>query len=149
MHYSNEQDAGTGFYQSRASPIIMDVSKHVRIIGVIYIVFGCLYALAGLVFLTGMTTLADLVEDDVAEAVLNFSGFTLGIILLILAALQIAAGVGLKKYENWARILTIIISVIGLFSFPIGTILGIYALWVLLRPETKVLFEGADTPTRY
>lgn len=127
----------------------MDISKHVNIIGMIYIVLGCLYALAGLMFITGMTTLADLVEDDLAEGVLTFSGVTLGIILLILAALQITAGVGLKKFESWARILTIIISVIGLFSFPIGTILGAYALWVLLRSDAKALFQDRHTPTRY
>lgn len=127
----------------------MDVSKHVNIIGVIYIVFGCLYAIAGLVFMTGLSTIGDLVDDDVAEGVLSFSGVTLGVILLVLAALQIAAGVGLKKYENWARILTIIISVISLFSFPIGTVIGVYALWVLLKSETRALFEGGHTPTRY
>lgn len=128
----------------------MDVSRHINIIGIIYIVIGCLYALAGLLFMTGMATLADLVEDDVAEGVLNFSGVTLGIVLLIFAGLQITAGIGLRKFGNWARILTIILSMVGLFSFPLGTILGIYALWVLLKSEAKVLFEGGSTPpTRY
>ncbi len=127
----------------------MDVSRHINIIGLIYIVIGSLYALAGLVFITGLARLADLVEDDVSEDVLNFSGVTLGIVLLVFAALQIVAGIGLKKYENWARTLTLILSVIGLFSFPVGTILGVYALWVLIRSDAKALFEGGHTSTRY
>jgi len=33
-----------------------------------------------------------------------------------------------------------------LLSVPIGTALGIYGLWVLLRPETEALFVQAPRP---
>lgn len=126
----------------------MDARKHVNTIGVIYIVFGCLYALGGILFIAGMNSLGDFTGDEVAEGVLNVSGVTVGVILFILAALQIAAGVGLKKYENWARILTIIVSFLILFSFPFGTILGVYALWVLFRKDAQMLFHG-NSASRY
>ena len=42
-----------------------------------------------------------------------------------------AAGVGLLQHKSWGRVLAIIMSIVMLFKFPIGTAIGIYALWVL------------------
>jgi hypothetical protein len=36
--------------------------------------------------------------------------------------------------------LTIILSALDLPGVPIGTALGVYGLWVLLKPETERLF---------
>jgi len=36
----------------------------------------------------------------------------------------------------------IIVGVLHILSFPLGTILGIYTLWVLLNVETEALFRG-------
>jgi len=38
------------------------------------------------------------------------------------------------------------VSIIGLMWIPIGTIVGIYGLWVLLNKETERLFAGAPQP---
>jgi hypothetical protein len=43
---------------------------------------------------------------------------------------------GLLDRKPWARTYTIIVSAIWLLSFPLGTALSIYTLWVLL-PETS------------
>jgi hypothetical protein len=40
-------------------------------------------------------------------------------------------------------VVTIILSVIHLFSVPFGTALGVCGLWVLLQPETEPLFRRA------
>ena len=53
-------------------------------------------------------------------------------------------GVGLLRYEPWARILGIVLSALGLVFHPaigVGTVIGIYSLWVLLHPETTALIE--------
>jgi len=57
------------------------------------------------------------------------------------------AGYGLLKYKAWARILTIILSILNLIRFPIGTALGIYTLVIMFNEEAKVLFLGEVTPT--
>jgi len=54
----------------------------------------------------------------------------------------IIAGVGLFKVRNWARILTLIISVLNIFRIPIGTTLSIYAFWVLMKEETIQMLKG-------
>ena len=37
--------------------------------------------------------------------------------------------------QPWARIVAIILGVLALFHFPLGTALGVYTLWVLLADE--------------
>ena len=52
----------------------------------------------------------------------------------------ILAGWGLLNFKPWARILAIVLSAIRLINIPIGTVLGIYGLWVLFSKETETLF---------
>lgn len=35
---------------------------------------------------------------------------------------------GARQHKNWARITTIVIGIISVFGFPVGTIIGIYLL---------------------
>jgi hypothetical protein len=71
-------------------------------------------------------------------------GFVL-IVLLALSIPAIIAGIGLMKYQSWARILTIVLSILDLVSIPFGTALGIYGLWVLFTAEGARLFEQRVT----
>ena len=50
------------------------------------------------------------------------------------------AGIGLLKFRPWARILGIVVAILNLINIPIGTVVGIYALWVLFSRETERLF---------
>ena len=54
------------------------------------------------------------------------------------------AGIGLLKLRPWGRILGIVMSIVNLLYIPIGTIVGIYGLWVLFSKETEGLFT--ETP---
>jgi hypothetical protein len=62
--------------------------------------------------------------------------------LLALSLPGIVAGIGLLKFRPWARILTIVISVLNLLNIPWGTILGIYGLWVMFSEEGARLFAA-------
>jgi hypothetical protein len=74
------------------------------------------------------------------------AGAALFVFWLCIGIPGIIAGIGLLKYKRWARILGIVLSAIRLISFPFGTILGIYGLWVLLNKETEALFENPPAP---
>ena len=38
----------------------------------------------------------------------------------------------------------ILVSIFGLFSWPIGTLFSIYSLWVLFNSETTMLFKAQE-----
>lgn len=67
------------------------------------------------------------------------------LVLTFFSALSIIGGIGVLKHANWARYLTLVLSVLDLFNFPLGTALGIYCLWVLAQDRTARLF-GAQPP---
>ena len=50
------------------------------------------------------------------------------------------------NFRPWARPGGIVLSGFELIHVPVGTILGIYGLWVLLSTEGAMLFSG--TPPR-
>ena len=75
-----------------------------------------------------------------AIPILGIIGGALALIALTLSIPGIVAGFGLLKRKPWARILTIVLSVLNLINIPFGTALGIYGLWVLFSQETAQLF---------
>jgi hypothetical protein len=128
------------------------MARHIRIIGMLYVLCGVSLILLGLAVLLmfGGTGLAGLSgrPDEVTPIVIPIVGAVGGIMFLLLTLLSIpaiAAGVGLLKHRPWARILTIVLSGVFLFLVPVGTILGLYSLWVLLSKRTEHLFARHDS----
>ena len=49
---------------------------------------------------------------------------------------------GLIAMRSWGRILQIIVSILGLLAFPLGTIISIMLLIYFFKPGVKALFSG-------
>jgi hypothetical protein len=65
------------------------------------------------------------------------------ILLLAKAALGFLAGWGLLQHEKWARIITLVLAFVSLFTnIPFGTALGVYTMWVLLPSESDREYEA-------
>lgn len=123
------------------------METHVKVLGVLHIVLGGLGVLAGLGLLALFGGIAGLVDAtassqdaQVAIPILNIIAWALFGFLFIISIPGIIAGMGLLQFQNWARILTIVLSALDLLNVPIGTALGVYGLWVLLSPGTERLF---------
>ena len=121
---------------------------HVRILGILHVVYGMFGILAGIIVmlifggLAGLVSMADRSGDAlIAVPILGGIGAFVFILLLVLSLPGIVAGFGLLQWQPWARILTIVLSALELMSVPLGTALGIYGLWVLLSPGGEQLFR--------
>jgi hypothetical protein len=64
-----------------------------------------------------------------------------GLVLMGTGVLGILAGWGLMDRQPWARMLAIVLGFFALLHFGIGTVLGIYTLWVLLPAESAVEYQ--------
>lgn len=122
---------------------------HVKVLAVLYIVLSGIGVLFALLMFFAAGTAASIVgmsapPEDAAIAIpiLGIAGTALASVLLLFSLPGLVTGWGLLKLRPWARILGIVLAVIGLINFPIGTAVGIYGLWVLLTKETERLFEG-------
>jgi hypothetical protein len=63
------------------------------------------------------------------------------IILTVRVALTVAAAWGLLQHEQWGRILAIVVAILSLIHFPLGTALGIWTLIMLLGYQNGSLYE--------
>ena len=66
------------------------------------------------------------------------------IVLLALIGLSVVAGIGLIKGKSWGRILAMVNAILDLFSFPIGTTIGVLTLIYLFKQEVKEYFAPAQ-----
>jgi hypothetical protein len=57
-----------------------------------------------------------------------------------LAIPGLVAGYGLLTWKSWGRILAIVVGILSLINFPLGTAVGIYTLWVLFQEEATDYF---------
>jgi hypothetical protein len=104
----------------------------------LYIALGIFGAVASLIiFLVIAGGLFS--ENQGAIAVTATTAISFTAALLLLSAISIIGGVGLLRRRSWARPLVIFLAVLSLFNFPLGTVVGIYALWTLLKPEARVI----------
>jgi hypothetical protein len=127
----------------------------IKILGILNIVMGSLTALAGVVALLAMGTIAGFIVASVSSAsgedyhngavavpIIVTVGFVIASFFLLLGLPAIIGGWGLMHYRRWSRILMIIVSFFHLFHIPLGTALGAYGLWVLLNDESRRILES-------
>ncbi len=113
------------------------MDSHKRALAILYIVSGLfqilVLSLVAIFIGTLFPFIASKVEPD-AQWVLTLIGDVIPLIIwsliLIIALPCIIGGVALLNGKPWALTLLLIMGCLKLFSFPIGTALGIYTIWV-------------------
>jgi len=129
------------------------MAQHVKILGILHIIYAGLVVLVGIFVLVIMGGIAGIVsttdtspDSQVAPPILGLIGIGVFVLLAVLSLPGIIGGFGLLQFKPWARILVIVLSALELISIPFGTALGIYGLWVLLNRGTERLFERPGQP---
>ncbi len=126
---------------------IVIVRTHIRTLAVLQIIYasiGLAMALGVLMLFGGVAAIvgfsAPLDDLLVAVPVLTVIGAVGSLVLIVFSLPRLVAGIGLLRMRPWARVLTIVVSGLGLLDFPVGTGLGVYGLWVLTHSESSALF---------
>jgi hypothetical protein len=108
---------------------------------VIHIAFGVLGLIGAMtVFFALHFARGFVIDEDVPAMVLTILSLSLPLLIGFMSTLGLVGGIGLLAYKNWARYLIIIVAALGCLNIPIGTLKGVYSLWVLLQDETIRLF---------
>jgi len=130
------------------------MEQHIKIVGVLNIVWGAMGALGGLVVLLvfggafGIIGMATRHEPHAAIAlpIIGLVGGAISLFLLLLSVPSIVAGIGLLRFRPWSRVLAIVVSAFHLMNIPFGTAIGIYGLWVLLSQESLPFLAPSQGP---
>ncbi|HTH53512.1 MAG TPA: hypothetical protein VL495_06155 [Edaphobacter sp.] len=127
------------------------VPRHVQTLGWLWCVFGAYRVLAGVFGLFIFRTMAWRHHSG-WDGPWGWGGWHgapwMGLLPVIvtvaitMAALALVAGYGLLTRKPWGRVLAIVLGVLALFKFPVGTALGIYTLWVLAPASSALEYDS-------
>ena len=124
------------------------MKAHLNVVGLIDLVTGTLFTVLAVLVSLGVLLFALWFNGAPvwrAEDAVYVFAIVLGIsaVFFAIGISSLLAGIGLLKQKRWARILAILVAILALTSFPLGTAAGIYTLWVLTQRETEALFGAA------
>lgn len=116
---------------------------HLRILGILWMVVGALTLIPALIlmFLSSVVHIVIPFSESLARDLGPLLMMILGASLLFVGAGGLLVGWGLMHHQPWARIATIVVGALALFHPPLGTILGIYTLWVLLSQNAGLEYD--------
>jgi hypothetical protein len=131
------------------------LETHVPIVGILLIVSNAFYLLSAIIVFGVIVIAGGIVgtigvssgDPEAARILPQISGlvvlFGAGIAMFlgVLSLPGIIAGVGLLMRKSWARILGIVVAALSLLHFPIGTLIGAYAIIVLAQDAAPQYFE--------
>jgi hypothetical protein len=118
----------------------MDSQKldgHKKVLGILYVVSAVL-TITGMLLLNTILSLvfsfaldeADAGDRRVIEMILSIVQFLPYFIIIFISLPTLIAGIGLLTHQRWAPVFALIMGCLKIFSFPIGTAIGVYAIWI-------------------
>jgi hypothetical protein len=116
--------------------------QHIDILAWLYIALGALGVFAAFFVFAIVGGAGLLTRDAGAAALVAGIGFFIAIFVAVLSLPNIICGWGLLKHKSWSRVLALVLGCLHLISFPFGTAVGIYSLWVLTKPEAQQLLSS-------
>ncbi|MBL7852218.1 MAG: hypothetical protein JNN04_15045 [Cyclobacteriaceae bacterium] len=119
------------------------MESHKRILGIIYIVTGILLLFGMMIASFFISLIIPWLADAAGDEQWVFTWLvplfrTVAIFICVFIALpSLIAGWGLLNGRTWAMTLALIVGCLRLFSFPIGTAIGIYTIWVYVEDSRQ------------
>jgi hypothetical protein len=117
------------------------MESQIKVLGWLYIILGIIGLLSAVCLGFIIVGAGYISQDDIAIRTTIIVATVLGLLMLIVSAPGIVAGGGLLLHRQWARIFAILLGILNLPGFPVGTILGVYTLVVLLDDRSSKLFD--------
>lgn len=118
------------------------MEQHVTVLGVLHIAWGALGLLTAMILTITLVGAGIIAADPHAMTVLSMVATSIGFALFLPCLPGLIGGIGVIKYQQWARIVLLVVGFLNLLLIPFGTILGIYTIWVLMHEDVKKMFES-------
>jgi hypothetical protein len=123
------------------------MQRHLEVLSLLFVTASALTGVVvviSVLFGLGALSIAWWAADEptrFASAVTASLFFATGLGLALWAGARYLAARGLRRHEGWARLTALAVAVLDLFLVPFGTVLSLYALWVLLHPDLRSPFR--------
>ncbi len=131
-----------------------NVEKHIKLVGILNIVYRSLILLGGLVLIVLAAVFNRLIDFlirigsihlyEIPHEILSIVPIILLLIalcMIVVSIVGIIGAIGVLKKKEWGRIVLLVVSFFNLLRIPLGTVLGVYSIWVLLNDEIIRIFN--------
>ena len=108
-----------------------NMRKHLKILGCLFVARSVLILVIGFIMKKFIMH-----DSDLSLIIMSIIG--------IIALGDVISGYGLITKQAWSKKLGLLMSFLGLCSFPIGTALGIYGMWTLFDEDTTILLNKKE-----
>lgn len=119
---------------------------HIPVVAWLLIALNSIVLLVAISLFVLMTLVGGLVRDPEARMILPIVGTILPAITGLLTLPDFIAAFGLLARKRWDRILGVVVGVLNLPGFPLGTLVGGCTIFVLMQDAAANYF--ASPPTR-
>jgi len=121
------------------------MEAHKRILAILYIISGSLQILGMLFISAFIAMIIPFIMDEAGpEAqwvfvwIVPFIRIIATFVILFFSVPSIIGGIALLNGKSWALTLLLVLGCFKLFSFPIGTAIGIYTIYVYVENQKLV-----------
>ncbi len=116
---------------------------HVTLVAGLHIGYGALKLIAAMIVFLAMRFAWGFIpdEDEIAHQVFKTLLSILPSVIAFFGFIDVLAGIALFSYKQWSRVIMIAVSALNCLNIPIGTAIGVYSIWALMKPEVLELFE--------
>jgi hypothetical protein len=129
----------------------MTAKDHNKLLGLLFLIYGVLQIVGlgiGILFMLGVggAALTGANARDAAPIAIIFGFTSVFLVFAMLFAIPaIIAGFKMRKQKAGAKTWALIAAILALLNFPLGTALGIYALWFLFGEQGKSFYSGGSS----
>ena len=123
-----------------------DLDGHIRAMGIGHLVYGALILVPAVIVYVVLTVIGAVSGDPDAEVVLPLIAVLVGSFLVLLGLPSIIAGIAVLKKKSWGLPFAMVMGILHLLSFPFGTALGAYSIWIFLEKDKVKKAENAGIP---
>ncbi len=110
------------------------MDKHLNLLGILYIVLG-LFHIVSISVASLFLFANENISFPVGLPIVRAAIFVIFVFLSAVSVAGIVAGIGLVRGQKWAETLALVLGFILLINIPLGTLLGIYTIWVLMMRD--------------
>ena len=132
--------------QDMARADLQSLEGHRRVLGIIFIAMSALTLLIAVGFGFFSAVLVgqlDGMGHSSADEKATMTAVLLGATgcLFVLGLPGLITGLGLLKRRPWSRVLALVMGLLSIANFPLGTVLGIYTIWFYSQTGSDQVFE--------
>lgn len=120
----------------------LKLDDHKRVLSILYVI-SALFSIIGMLMLNVVLSLIfslvfnEIEQDErkIVELILSIVQYLPAFVIIFFSIPTLIAGIGLLTHQRWATLFALVIGCLKLFSFPLGTAIGIYAIWIYTQDQ--------------